>query len=130
MHRDDTQLALTHFTFDYMHRNPQFPRMILNENFNRGRGVKRIAGIISTSATLFLAKIDTLPDKGHADGTFCHCPQALHLYLSILALSFIHVSNAHTLRATFGPDLGTPDFLESRKAHVRDMVLRSLMRRP
>ncbi|MEY8843382.1 hypothetical protein AB9K41_30510 [Cribrihabitans sp. XS_ASV171] len=47
----------------------------------------------------------------------------LHVYLTILALSFIHISNQHTLSATFGVDLASPDFLKERKDHVVKVVL-------
>lgn len=119
----DGVVALTHFTFDYMIRNQRFPKMILNENFNKGRAVGQVAEVISTTSRPFIQKIDALLAKGHAEGAFPRRPEALHLYLTILALSFIHISNAYTLRATFGVDLGSDAFLAERRAHVTDVVL-------
>lgn len=115
--------ALTHFTFDYMHRNQQFPKMILNENLNMGRAVSQASQAISTTAKPFIDKIDGLLEKGHASGDFTRRPDALHLYLTILALSFIHISNAHTLAATFRVDLSSEAFLAERRAHVTEVVL-------
>lgn len=116
-------VALTHFTFDYMRDNPRFPKMILNENLNQGRAAAQISQTINTTARPFIEKIDGLLAKGYADGAFTRRCDALHLYLTILALSFIHVSNQHTLAATFGVDLGSASFLRERKAHVTDVVL-------
>ena len=116
-------VALTHFTFDYMHENRRFPKMILNENLNQGRAAAQIAQAINTTARPFIEKIEALLKKGHEQGVFTRLPDPLHLYLTILALSFIHISNQYTLTATFGIDLTAPAFLRDRKAHVGEVVL-------
>ena len=116
-------VALTHFTFDYMRENRRFPKMILNENLNQGRVAAQIAQTISITARPFIEKLNGLLAKGYREGAFTRHPDALHLYLTILALSFIHISNQHTLAATFSIDFGSPSFLQDRKAHVTDVVL-------
>jgi AcrR family transcriptional regulator len=116
-------VALTHFTFDFMRENRRFPKMILNENLNQGRAAAQIAETINTTARPFIDKIGALLAKGHAEGDFTRRPDPLHLYLTILALSFIHISNQHTLSATFGVNLASPAFLKDRKAHVTEVVL-------
>lgn len=120
-------IALTHFTFDYMRDNPRFPKMILNENLNQGRAAKQITQTINATARPFIEKIGVLIEKGHATGVFTRRPDPLHIYLTILALSFIHISNQHTLSATFGIDLGAEAFLKDRKNHVTDVVLSYLI---
>ena len=121
-------VALTHFTFDYMLRNPSFPKMILNENLNMGRAAAQVKETILSTARPFLDNIETLLARGHAAGDFSHRPPALQLYLTILSLSFIHISNRHTLQATFGVDLGSEAFLHDRKAHATEVVLAYLTR--
>ena len=116
-------IALTHFTFDFMFEKQRFPKMILNENLNQGRAAAQIARTINTTARPFIEKIDTLLEKGHAEGAFTRRIEPLQLYLTILALSFIHVSNQHTLAATFGIDTDSPGFLKDRKDHVTEVVL-------
>lgn len=124
----DGIIALTHFTFDYMLRNPSFPKMILNENLNLGRAAAQVKETIFSTARPFLDSIETLLVRGHAAGDFTHRPPALHLYLTILSLSFIHISNRHTLQATFDVDLGSDGFLHDRKAHATEVVLAYLTR--
>ncbi|MDK3075842.1 TetR family transcriptional regulator [Sedimentitalea sp. JM2-8] len=119
----DGIVALTHFTFDYMRENRRFPKMILNENLNQGRAAAQIAQVIYTTARPFIEKLDSLLARGQAEGVFLRRPDALHLYLTILALSFIHISNQHTLSATFGVDLTSPGFLRERKEHITEVVL-------
>ncbi|ARE83604.1 TetR family transcriptional regulator [Roseovarius mucosus] len=116
-------IALTHFTFDYMLRNQSFPRMIINENLNKGRAAVNIADSIRTASAPFIAKIDKLISQGHASGEFPYRPDALNLYLTILGLSFIHITNRFTLTATFGVDMSSPEFLAERKRHVTQAVL-------
>lgn len=115
-------VALTHFTFDYMIENPQFPKMILNENLNMGRAVVQAREKIFSDARPFLENIELLLQRGHDSGVFIAPPPALQFYLTILALSFIHISNAHTLSATFGVDLTNRSFLAERKHHVTEVV--------
>ncbi|RGP35570.1 TetR/AcrR family transcriptional regulator [Pseudotabrizicola alkalilacus] len=124
----DGVVALTHFTFDYMLQNPSFPKMILNENLNLGRAAAQVRETIFSTARPFLNSIETLLSRGHAEGEFTHRPSGLHLYLTILSLSFIHISNRHTLQATFDVDLGSDSFLNDRKAHATDVVLAYLTR--
>jgi len=119
----DGIVALTHFTFDYMRHNQQFPKMIINENINMGRAAAQISQAISTTAKPFIEKIESLLERGHANGDFPRRPDALHLYLTILALSFIHISNHYTLSATFAVDMDSESFWADRKTHVTDVVL-------
>ncbi|MEO3999432.1 TetR family transcriptional regulator [Mesorhizobium sp. CAU 1732] len=116
---------LTRFTFEYMWNNPQFPRMMINENLNEGRFVRDISSVNSSSRPL-LEHIELLVDRGLETGEFKRRQNALDIYLTILALSFIHISNLHTLMATFGFDARSPDFLERRREQAVDIVLAHL----
>lgn len=116
-------VSLTHFTFDYMLKNQSFPRMIINENLNKGRAAVHISDSIKTASEPFIAKIDKLISQGHSAGDFSNRPDALHLYLTILGLSFIHITNRFTLTATFGVDMSSDAFLSARKGHVTQAVL-------
>tara|TARA_R100001369_G_scaffold74204_1_gene102884 strand:+ start:171 stop:899 length:729 start_codon:yes stop_codon:yes gene_type:complete len=116
-------IALTHFTFDYMVKNQSFPRMIINENLNKGRAAVNIADSIRTASSPFIAKIDKLISQGHTSGEFSHRPDALNLYLTILGLSFIHITNRFTLTATFGVDMSSEVFLSERREHITHTIL-------
>ena len=48
---------------------------------------------------------------------------ALQLYVSVLSLSYLHLSNRHTLSATYGQDMAQKDWLDERRDHVTEMVL-------
>lgn len=113
---------LAHFTFDYMHENRQFPRMILAENLSGGTTVVETQEPYARSRAL-IENLETLIARGHASGEFTRKPEALDLYLTVLALSFIHISNQHTLTTTFGKNLDDRDFITDRRNHVLEVVL-------
>lgn len=115
-------LGLAYFTFDYMHENRQFPRMILAENMVGGTTVTAVREPYEGSRML-IENLDALIAQGHASGQFARKPDALDLYLTILALSFIHISNRHTLATTFGRDLQSPEFIATRRTHAAEVVL-------
>ena len=62
-------------------------------------------------------------ERGRAAGQFRGDVDAVQLYLSILALSYTHLSNRHTLSITYGLDLGDPDWLAERREHATKMVM-------
>lgn len=116
-------VALTHFTFDYMLKNQRFPRMIINENLNKGQAATQIADAITAASKPLLAKVDAMIAKGYASGEFTNRPNAFQLYLTILGLSFIHITNRFTLTTTFGVDVTSKAFLAERRRHVTHAVL-------
>ncbi len=116
---------LTRFTFDYMIENPQFHKLMLNENLSGGDTVRGLSSVYKNSRPL-IAKIGEVIDRGCKSGDFTVCPKPIDLYLTILALSFIHLSNVHTLSATFGEDLTSDGFLARRRQHVVEVILRYL----
>ncbi|WP_372922854.1 TetR/AcrR family transcriptional regulator [Roseovarius sp.] len=119
-------IALTQFTFDYMLKNPSFPRMIINENLNKGRASVNIAEAIRSASKPLISRLDDLIAQGHASGEFRNRPDALQLYLTILGLSFIHITNKFTLTTTFGIDVASEAFLMKRRSYVTQAVLGSL----
>lgn len=115
-------VGLMHFTFDYMTENRQFPGMILAENLAGGETVANAHEPYEGSRKL-IANLDSLLCRGYVNGEFTRKTDALNLYLTILALSFIHISNQHTLSATFGLSLDTPDFIARRRSQAAEVVL-------
>ena len=47
----------------------------------------------------------------------------MQLYVSILSLSYLHLSNRYTLSFTYETDLADPDWIARRRTHVTEMVL-------
>jgi hypothetical protein len=73
-----------------------------------------------------IAVIADLLDRGVAEGVFRESVVAVSLFITILGLSVIGISNRYTLSAVFGRDLAGVDEAKTWRAHVIDVILRLL----
>jgi AcrR family transcriptional regulator len=121
----DGMLALVDFTFDHLLDHPEFIELIRNENLLRGKYVKKSAFVPKAALPL----VDTIRDllgRGVRHGIFHPGLDPIQLYVSILSLCFIHLSNRYTLSIMFKRDLAERRWLNQRRRHVRDFVENSL----
>lgn len=114
--------ALTAFTYDYMAANPEFISMVGAENLLKGAFIQEIESIPRSSRPL-IDSIRALLTKGENAGIFRPNVDPTQLYISIVALSFIHISSRYTLSVTFGLDLAAPDLLAERRQHVIELIM-------
>ncbi len=114
--------ALVRFTFDHMLEHQEFIHMIGAENIQRGRFLKQSSSVPRAALPLVKAIHDLL-ERGQRAGVFRSGVDPVQLYVSILSLSYVHISNRHTLSITFGHDLGDPDWLTARRNHACDVIL-------
>lgn len=130
-HADPRQAlkALVELTFDFLSTDPHFVRLIMNENLMMGRTAQRSATIPHMTRPL-LEQLRTLLARGQKEKIFHREVDAEDLYISILGLCFIHVSNRYTLGSMFQHDFAAPDWLARRKAIVVDVVTRSIVATP
>jgi TetR/AcrR family transcriptional regulator len=113
---------LVHFTFDHMRKNSDFVHMAVAENTMRGKFVKELPKVAKAAENLVTAIQDILA-RGEKECQFRAGIDALQLYVSVLSLSYLHLSNRHTLSATYGQDMAQKDWLDERRDHVTEMVL-------
>ena len=114
--------ALVAFTFDYQRANPDFIRLVMNENMHKGEYLKQSANIRALNAPA----IDALRDiyrRGLEAGDFRPGLDPLDLHTSISALSFFNVSNQHTFSMIFDYDVTAEEHVALRRKNVEDMVL-------
>lgn len=121
--------ALVELTFDFLSTDPHFVRLIMNENLMMGRTAQRSATIPHMTRPL-LEQLRSLLARGQKEKIFHREMDAENLYISILGLCFIHVSNRYTLGSMFQRDFAAPDWLATRKAIVVDVVTRSVVVAP
>ena len=112
---------LIELTFDFLSGDPHFVRLIMNENLMMGRTARRSQSIPHLTQPL-LSSLRTILKRGQAAKVFHKDIDAENVYVSILGLSFIHVSNRHTLGTMFQRDFSAPDWLARRKAIVVDIL--------
>lgn len=116
-------LKLTRFTWTHFSENQTFIDLTRNENLVGGQFIRQSEAIAEMSSPLIEMIADTIR-RGLETGAFRNRVDPLQLYVSIVALSSHHLSNAHTLSAVFKTDLRTSSWLQARQAHVEYMVLR------
>lgn len=114
--------ALVEFTFDHMLTHQEFIRMMGIENIQKGRFISRSESIPQGAMPL-VDSIKTLLHRGQEKGFFRLEADPIQLYVSILSLSYVHISNKHTLSITFDQDLTDQQWLAARRRHVCEMVI-------
>ncbi len=119
-------IALMEFTFDHMLEHQEFIAMMGIENIQQGKYLCQSMPVPQEAMPL-VKSIETLLRRGQKQGIFRKQVDAVQLYVSILSLSYVHISNRHTLSITFGQDLTDTEWLAQRRKHVCQMVNGFLM---
>jgi AcrR family transcriptional regulator len=115
--------ALVGFTFDYQLGNPEFIRLVMNENMHRGEFIRRSATIQELNVPAINA-VQAVYERGVAGGVFRPDMDPIDLHMSISALCFFNVSNSHTFSAIFKRSLDEPSALAQRRDSIIEMVVR------
>lgn len=108
-------------TFDVHLAKPHVVRILMSENLDSGRHVSQIDH--SAQRQLVIEATSQILDRGVAQGLFRPGIDPLQLHMTLSALSFYYVSNAHTFRHVFGVDLSDPDFVALRRAEVIETIV-------
>ena len=115
--------TLVSFTVDYQRANPDFIRLVMNENIYRGKFLAQSSRIQELNVPA-IAAVDAVYRRGVEAGVFRAGIDPVDLHMSISALSFFNVSNSHTFALIFKRDLESPEAIAQRRENVADMVLR------
>ncbi len=134
LRREELKLAVDHVEpidgmmqlFDFIHRHfgehPELIHLLSGENLLRARFLRRSAKApIVTSPLIDL--IAGLLGRGERAGVIRAGVDPLHVYVMMVALSYFHRSNAHTLSAIFRTDLLAPEWQLQHRYAAADMLL-------
>jgi AcrR family transcriptional regulator len=124
---EDALRKLVGFTVDYQLANPDFIRLVMNENIHRGEHIARSKAIqkLNVPAIGAVAKVY---ERGLAAGVFRSGIDPIDLHMSISALSFFNVANKHTFSVIFKRDLESPAAIVARRDSIVEMVVRFVRR--
>jgi len=114
--------ALIEFTFDHIAHHPEFTALMNTENILKGRFLKKSTQVPETTIPLVEAIRDLL-DRGETIGVFRRNVDPIQLYITILSVSYIHISNRFTLSIIFQQDLSDKAWLRQRRQHACDVVM-------
>jgi AcrR family transcriptional regulator len=134
LRREELKLAVDHVEpiegmmqlFDFIHRHfgehPELMHLLSGENLLQARFLRRSAKApIVTSPLIDL--IAGLLRRGARRGTIRRPIDPLHVYVMMVALSYFHRSNAHTLSAIFRTDLLAPGWQAAHRRAAGEMLL-------
>ena len=118
---------LVAFTVDYQRANPDFIRLVMNENIHRGEYLAQSQAIqgLNVPAIEGLRKVY---ERGVTAGVFRAGLDPVDLHQSISALSFFNVANRHTFSLIFQRDLESPAAQAGRRDSIVEMVVRFMRR--
>lgn len=115
--------------FDFIDRHfsahPELMKLLSSENLNKARFMQKSL-LIPVMATPVLVLLQTLLQRGAADGTVAVGIDPLHLYVTLVSLAYFHKSNAHTLSRIFQSDLLSPAWQRDHSMQTRRMLLQFL----
>jgi AcrR family transcriptional regulator len=120
---EDALRRLAAFTFDHHHSNPDFVRLVMSENMQRGQYLAQSKQIQQLNVPA-ISSIQKLYERGVAHGVFRPGLDPVDIHASISALTFFNVSNQHTFGLIFKRDTQTTAAVATRRENVVEMVLR------
>ena len=113
---------LVRFTFRHFLEKPWFLRLLTTENLHNARFLKTLPEVRDLHSPL-VGQIRMLIGRGVEKGVFRTNVDPVQLYISIAALGYFYVSNAHTLSTIFDRNLMDATLIREREAHAVEMVL-------
>ena len=115
--------AIIGHNFDYHFEHPEFVRLVMTENVNKGDHITQIPSMRERNRTVVEA-LGAILQKGVDQGVFREGIDPVDLHMTISALSFYNVSNRYTFMQNFGVDFATPVSHARRRVQIIDCVMR------
>ena len=112
--------------FAYLQNHNDFVRLLLWENLNEGRHLKKLLRPVSKSPTL--RHLSQILDEGERAGLFRSGLDPRSVFVGLLGLCLIYFSNRHTLSLTLGVDISAKAFLRRAAQHSCDILLHGIAR--
>ncbi len=122
---EDALRKLVGFTVDYQLANPDFIRLVMNENIHRGEFLAQSKTIQKLNVPAINA-VREVYERGVKAGVFRSGVDPVDMHMSISALSFFNVANRHTFALIFKRDLESPAAIVARRDSIIEMVVRSV----
>jgi len=114
---------LVEFTFDHHQGNPDYIRLVMTENMERGAYLAQSKSIQELNVPAIEA-IRRLYERGVASGVFRPGLDPVDIHASISALTFFNVSNQHTFGLIFKHDAQAPQVVATRRQNIVEMIVR------
>ena len=120
---EDALRRLVAFTFDHHQTNPDYIRLVMSENMQRGEYLAQ-SGIIQELNVPAIQAIRRLYERGVASSVFRAGLDPVDIHASISALTFFNVSNQYTFGLIFKQDAHSPTPVSARRDSIIEMIVR------
>jgi len=120
-------LQLFNFVHAHFGAHPELISLLSGENVLRARFLRRSVKAPIVASPL-IELIALLLERGAKEGDFRSGIDPLQLYVMMVALSYFHRSNAHTLSVLFRTDLLDAAWQAEQKRNADQMLMRFLER--
>jgi AcrR family transcriptional regulator len=124
---EDGLRKLVGVTVDYQLGHPEFTRLVMTENINRGAYLAQ-SKVIQQLNVPAIEGLRGVYERGRDAGLFRAGIDVVDLHASISALALFNVANKHTFSLIFKRDLDSPTALIARRDSIVDMILRYVRR--
>jgi AcrR family transcriptional regulator len=118
---------LVGFTVDYQWNNPDFVRLVMNENIHRGEFLAQSKTIQGLNIPVVHA-VQHVYERGVEQGVFRANLDPLDLHMTMSALSFFNVSNHHTFSLIFKHSLENAANYKARRDSIVETMVRYVRR--
>lgn len=125
----DAIQKLVEATWDYYVDNPTFLALVNQENLLRATYLKK-SGVVKMRTSTLLNRVQSVLDRGVADGTIRDGIDPMQLNHSIAALGFYYLNNRFTNAELYSFDHMKSAALATRRAFNVDFVMAFVMASP
>ena len=105
--------------------HPELMNLLSSENLNRARFMKK-SSVIPAISSPVIRQLTSLLQRGVQDGTVRAGIDPLHLYVTLVSLSYFHKSNAYTLSWIFATDMLGQEWKADHRRQTEQMLLQFL----
>lgn len=120
---------LVEATWDYYVANPAFLALVNQENLMRATYLKK-SGVVKMRTSTLLKRVQSVLDRGVADGTIRPGIDPMQLNHSIAALGFYYLNNRFTNAELYSFDHMASEALATRRAFNVDFIMTYVMAHP
>ncbi len=114
---------LVGFTVDYQWNNPDFVRLVMNENIHRGEFLAQSKTIQGLNIPVIHA-VQQVYERGVEQGVFRPNLDPLDLHMTMSGLSFFNVSNQYTFSLIFKHSLENTAHFQARRESIIETMVR------
>ena len=110
--------------FLFLQAHPRFVRLLLWENLNEGRHLKKLERPVTKNPVL--AHLTRILKAGEKSGRFREGLDPRYVFISLIGLCLVYFSNRYTLGSTLEVNLSSKTFLADAAKHSSEILLHGI----